>query len=248
MSSEVPARSHHNFWLGLFLAIGLIISTLIVSGTVSQVKLANQTITVKGYAEKRIRSDLIVWRGNFTARSAQIKEAYRILAADLVKVKEYLSSKGVAPDEVTVTSIETRTLYRRDEQGRPTDDITGYELLQGVEITSVEVDKVTTIARKSTELIEKGVLFHSRPPQYLYTRLSDVKIEMVAEATKDARERAQQLAVNSGSKIGTLRSATMGVFQITRAHSTEISGYGMYDTSSLEKDIKAVVTVSFSID
>jgi len=248
MNSEGLARIHSNPWLGVSLAIGLIISTIIVANMVKTVKLANQTITVKGYAEKRIRSDLIVWKGSFSSRSSQIKEAYRLLSRDLSEVKEYLTSKGIREDQIIVSSINTRNIYRRDEQGRPTDEIIGYELFQEIEIRSNEVDKLTNIARESTELIEKGVLFHSHPPQYFYTKLSDLKIEMVAEATKDAKERAEQLAIYSGCKIGSLRSANMGVFQITRAYSTEISGYGIYDTSSLEKDIKAVVTASFSID
>lgn len=248
MNSEGVPRIHSNLWLGVSLAIGLIVSTVIVANMVKTVKLANQTITVKGYAEKRIRSDLIVWRGSFTTRSSQIKDAYRLLSRDLSQVQEYLTSKGIPEDQIIVSSINIRKIYGRDEKGRPTDEIVSYELRQEVEIQSSEVNKLTDIARESTELIEKGILFHSLPPQYFYTKLGDLKIEMVAEATKDARQRAEQLAIHSGCKVGSLRSASMGVFQITRAYSTEISGYGIYDTSSLEKDIKAVVTASFSID
>ena len=248
MHSDGLPKIHSNLWLGVSLAVGLIVSTIIVANMVKTVKLANQTITVKGYAEKRIRSDLIVWRGSFSVRSSDLKEAYRMLSLDLSEVKKYLVSKDIPEDQITVSSIMTRTMFKRDEHGRATDEITGYELRQEVEIESNDVDKVTNIARESTELIEKGVLFHSNPPQYFYTKLSDLKIEMVAEATRDARERAEQLAINSGCEVGSLRSASMGVFQITRAYSTEISGYGIYDTSSLEKDIKAVVTASFSID
>ena len=90
--------------------------------------------------------------------------------------------------------------------------------------------------------------FQSSEPQYFYTKLSDLKIEILAEATKDARQRVEQLAINSGCKVGTLRFASMGVLQITKAYSTEVSDYGIYDISSLEKDVKAVVTCGFSID
>ncbi len=247
MNSQGMPRVHSNLWLGMSLAIGMIISTIIVASTVKKIKLANQTITVKGYAEKRIRSDFIVWRGNFSARSPRLTEAYQALKNDLALVKEYLVNEGVPEDQVTFSAVITRTLYARDEHGRPTEEITGYELIQEVEIQSSEVDKVAAIARESTELINKGVHFRSDPPQYFYTKLGDLKIQMLAEATQDARERAEQIAINSGCKLGTVRSAQMGVFQITRAHSTEISGYGIHDVSSLEKDVKALVTVSFSI-
>lgn len=247
MNSQGISKTHSNLGLGIALAIGLIVSTIIIANTVKRVKLANQTIAVKGYAEKRIRSDFIVWMGSFSARSSEITEAYKILKGDLALVQEYLEEEGVPRDQITFLSIFTRTIYARDEQGRPTDEIAGYELIQNVEIQSSEVDKVATIARESTELINKGVHFRSDPPQYFYTKLGDLKIQMLAEATKDARERAEQIAINSGCEVGTVRSAQMGVFQITRAHSTEISGYGMHDVSSLEKDVKAIVTVSFSI-
>ncbi|MCJ7576857.1 MAG: SIMPL domain-containing protein [candidate division Zixibacteria bacterium] len=248
MNSEGLSKIHSNLWLGVSLAIGLIVSTLIVANMVKTVKLANQTITVKGYSEKRIRSDFIVWKGSFTYRASQITEAYKSLSHDLSLVEEYLTSKGIPKDQITVSSISTRTMPKYDEKGRPTDEIASYELSQEVEIQSSEVDKVAAIAREATELINKGVYFQSQPPKYFYTKLSDLKVEMVASATKDARQRAEQLAVNSGCKVGSLRSATMGVFQITKAYSTEMADYGIYDTSTLEKDIKAVVTASFSIE
>ena len=248
MNAEVSSKIHSTLWLGISLAIGIIISTVIISNTVTRIKLANQTITVKGYAEKRIKSDLIVWKGFFTVRGSQLTEAYALLDRDLSLVKEYLVSKGIAENEIVVSSIRTRTIYGRDAQGRPTDQVSGYELEQQVEVRSNQVEKIAAIARESTELINKGVHFQSLEPQYFYTKLSDLKIEMLAAATKDARQRAEQLALNSGSKLGSLRSASMGVLQITRAYSTEVSDYGIYDVTSLEKDIKAVVTVSFSID
>lgn len=248
MNPEISSKIHSTLWLGITLALGLIISTLVISNTVTRVKLANQTITVKGYAERRIKSDLIIWKGFFTVRGAKLTEAYALLNRDLSLVKEYLVSKGVLENDIIGSSIKTRTFYGRDEQGRPTDQIAGYELEQQVEIHSNNVDKISGIAREATELINKGVRFQSLEPQYFYTKLSDLKIEILAEATKDARIRAEQLAINSGSKVGSLRSAYMGVLQITKAYSTEVSDYGIYDTSSLEKDVKAVVTVSFSID
>ena len=248
MNQEVSSRIHSNLWLGITLAIGLIISTLIIAGTIKTVKLANQTITVKGYAEKRIRSDFIVWKGSFTTRATQITEAYKTLERDLAMVEEYLVSQGIPKDQIIVSSINTRSIQKLNERGIPTDEVASYELFQQIEVQSNEVDKVASIARQSTELINKGIVFNSNPPQYFYTKLGDLKIDMVASATKDARQRAEQLAINSGCNVGSLRSASMGVFQITRANSTEMSDYGMYDTSSLEKDIKAVVTVSFSID
>jgi hypothetical protein len=110
------------------------------------------------------------------------------------------------------------------------------------------VDKVAQIARQATELINQGILLESMPPEYHYTKLGELKIEMLSEAAKDAKERAKQIASSTGSDIGSVRSAKMGVMQITPADSNEVSDYGMNDTTALEKDITAVVNVSFAIE
>jgi hypothetical protein len=88
----------------------------------------------------------------------------------------------------------------------------------------------------------------SQPPQYLYTQLSQLRVEMVAEATKDAQARAEAIAKSTGNTVGSIRSAKTGVFQITSRNSTDVSDYGIYDTSSLEKDITAVVSVQFGME
>ncbi|MHB9057155.1 MAG: SIMPL domain-containing protein, partial [Paludibacteraceae bacterium] len=109
------------------------------------------------------------------------------------------------------------------------------------------IDKITEISRSITELINKGVPFQSNAPQYLYTKIADLKIEMLAAATKDATNRAQMIAENAGSKLGGLKSASMGVFQITRQYSNDVTDYGINDTTSLEKEITAVVNCQFNI-
>jgi hypothetical protein len=115
-------------------------------------------------------------------------------------------------------------------------------------VRSNDVDKIEKLAREATELINQGILLESSPPEYLYTKLGDLKIEMLAEAAKDAKVRAQQIASSTGSSIGSVRTARMGVMQITPADSNDVSDSGMNDTSSLEKDITAVVNVGFAVD
>jgi hypothetical protein len=93
---------------------------------------------------------------------------------------------------------------------------------------------VAAASRKITELIQEGVVVESSAPTYIYTKLADLKIEMLAEATKDATARARQIAENSGARLGAIREARMGVMQINPVHSTAVSDSGNNDTSSLE--------------
>jgi hypothetical protein len=119
---------------------------------------------------------------------------------------------------------------------------------QTVEVTSNDIDKVAHASNEATRLIEDGIYINSEPPRYLYTKLAELKIQMLAEASKDARVRADQMAMNMGSKVSSLQSAKMGVMQINAANQSEVSAEGTNDTTSLEKDIMAIVTASFGVD
>ena len=163
-------------------------------------------------------------------------------------MKQYLISKGIAENQITISSISTTSLKKQDANGGETSEITGYSLRQQLEVRSNEVDKIAQIARESTELINQGILIESNPPQYFYTQLGDLKIEMLGEAAKDAKTRAEKIAASTGNSIGTVRSARMGVLQITAADSTEVSDGGISDTSTIDKDMTAVVNVSFAVN
>ena len=235
--------------LGVCIAVATIASSVILSGGFLKVmKFTREQISVTGSATKEIRSDYIVWSGMVERREADLKTAYKGLAEDMAKVKAYLASKGVNENEINVSQVVTATIYKKNEKGNDTNDIQGYTLSQNVEIRSKEIDRVTTVSRESTELIDQGVQLTSGAPEYFYTKLDELKIEMLAKATDNAKQRAESMAKATGNKIGFMRSARMGVFQITPITSTDVSDWGMNDTTSLDKKVMAVVTVSFAIE
>lgn len=237
-----------SFMAAVVLAVGLVIATVIGGWFFVKGKRGDQTITVTGSARKRITSDLVVWRSAVSYQSPVLSDAYRSLSEAVPRVKAYLISKGIPENQITVSSISSQTLHGRTSDGVETSEITGYSLRQELSVRSTEVQKIEQIAREATELINQGILIESMAPQYLYTKIGDLKIEMLAEAAKDAKVRAEQIAQSTGSSIGSVRTARMGVLQITAADSNEVSDYGMNDTSSLEKDITAVVNIGFEVD
>lgn len=233
--------------VSIILVIGAIVSVIIFTNGLVQIKSSKTNITVTGSAKKQITSDMIVWSGYFSANSASLQDAYAVLETSRKKVKNYLVNKDLKEDELVFSSISTEPLYMMDYNGDYTNEIESYTLTQTVTISSTEIDKVADISRSATELLHEGVEFQSNEPQYLYTKLADIKVEMLAEATKDAKKRAQMIAENAGSKLGGLTYADMGVMQITPLYSDEISDYGISDTSSLEKEITAVVHCQFEV-
>ena len=235
--------------LGVCIAVATIVSSVILSGGFLKVmKFTSEKISVTGSATKEIKSDFIVWKGMFSRRDVALKTAYEVLRSDLEKVKQYLASKAVDQNEIIISPVTTTTLYQKNEKGYDTNDIQGYRVSQEVEIRSKDVDKIAQVSRESTELIDQAIEFESPAPEYFYTKLDELKIEMLAKATQNAKQRAESMVKATGNKIGFMRNARMGVFQITPVTSTDVSDWGMNDTTSLDKKVMAVVTVSFAIE
>lgn len=233
--------------LGLFLAAGLVGAAYLGADAIRDVKSQYQTVEVKGYAERAIVSDFATWTGRFTTRSKDLADAYRVLERQRGDVLAFLKETGCRDEELEVSPVITEVLYRRTDQGMFTNDVEGYALSQEVTLSAGDIDRVARVSKESVNLVKRGIELWSNRPQYFYTKLGDLKIEMLGEATADARRRAEVLASNSGSTIGALRYARQGVFQITPALSTEVSDYGQNDTSARDKSIKSVVTIGYEI-
>ncbi|MBP9733716.1 MAG: SIMPL domain-containing protein [Candidatus Omnitrophica bacterium] len=235
--------------LGICIATATIVSSVILSqGFLKVMRFTREQISVTGAAQQVITSDYMVWSSSFGRRDLTLKDAFKGLQADLETVRAYLLEKGIKEDEIFNSPVTTQTLYKKTSKGSETNDIEAYRVSQAVEVRSYNVDKVTDIYRDSTELIEKGVEYETYSPQYFYTKLDELKIEMLAKATENAKARAENMVHATGNKIGFMRAARMGVFQITSVNSTDVSDYGVNDTSSLEKKVTAVVNVSFAIE
>ena len=200
----------------------------------------NAYIAVTGSATKSFVSDLIVWRGSFSQKAMTSKEAFEKLKTDTESVKAYLLDKGVQENEIVFSSIEMNENYEREynQDGRITRNIfAGYTLTQRVTIESDEVDKIERISRDITELIDLGIQFFSLLPEYYYTGLDELKLDLIAKATENTRIRAETIARESGGKIVKLRSASLGVFQITAENSSaeSYSSGGAFDVMSKNK-------------
>ena len=232
------------------IGLAIVLSAIFLGN--SYVKRANppQVISVTGLGTQNFTSDLIVWEGTFVTFNSDLKNAFEKLNRDKDLVKEYLVSKGVPENSIIFNSVQT--LEQRDnkyENGNYVGSIfRGYELSQSLQIESAEVSKIEQVSREITELLNKGVQFTSLAPRYYYTQLADLKIEMISKATEDARVRAEKIAENSGSKLGELISAKMGVFQITGQNSDEAYSWGgAYNTSSKNKTASITMRLEYKV-
>jgi hypothetical protein len=243
-----------NIIIALILAMAMIISCYLGVYGLAQYKAKKNSIDIKGSATQQITSDLIVWTGAFTVQADDLKKGYSRLGEDKDKVIKYLTGKGLSEETLVFSSITTNKIYGQNEYGSYTNEVTGYNLTQMVTISSNEIDKITEISRDATELLNEDVQFQSYAPEYIYTKLADLKVSLLADATKDATIRAQMIAENSGSKLGKLKKAKVSSVQITPLYTSKINYYDDYyyyidrDTASLEKEVTVVVSCSFEID
>jgi len=228
---------------GLALATALVASTYLVSRTWLSISSAN-VITVTGSAQKNVVSDLAIWRGSFSVENHDLLEAQRGLKEARLKVEAFLQQRQINP--FTVHPIQIQEIRSRDnvQENR----IVAYRLSQTVEIQSDLVAKLSSLGTEAGELVQSGVAFVPNPPEFIFTQIAEAKLELLAEATADAKARAERMAQQGGREIKQLRSARMGVFQITPPHSTETSWEGVNDTTTVDKSVRATVNATFLLE
>ena len=233
-------------------SLGFVIGFALLGNAIKNRNKSENTISVTGLGTKKFTSDLIAWSGNFSRNSFELKSAYDELANDKKIIENYLISKGIPKNEMVFSAVDIQKQFRNytDSNGNyQQGEFAGYNLTQNVSIKSKEVAKIENISRNITEIINRGIEFTSSSPQYFYTKLSDVKQEMIANATKDAKERAEKIAENAGSSLGNLKKATMGVIQITAPNSNEDYSYGgTYNTTSKEKEASITIKLEYEVD
>ncbi len=224
-------------------ALGFIIGLAFLGSAIKNRNKSENTISVTGLGSNKFTSDLIAWSGNFSRNSFELKAAYDELANDKKIIENYLISKGIAKNQMVFSAVDIQKQfnYGTDANGRSTQTFNGYQLSQSVSIDSKEVAKVENLSRNITEIINLGIEFTSSPPSYFYTKLADVKHQMIADATKDAKQRA--------AKLGNLKKATMGITQITAPNSTEEYSYGgTFNTSSKDKEASITIKLEYEVN
>ena len=237
------------FLLGATLAFGLALSAYIIGQAAVKVTSENN-VKVKGSSMRLVESDFSHWSGKYSVTAKTQGEGLDKLDQARKTVEKYLIDAGLKKEDLSFGRIYSEENYEviTDAKGNRTSKLSGYTLSQSVSVASSQVYVIEKISRESTSLIKKGMDFTSGSPSYTISDLDKYKMELLAEATKNATARAEVLANNSKGKIGALVSASQGVFQITAPASSDISGYGEYDKTTIMKEVKAVVTLEFKVE
>ncbi len=233
---------------GLMLALGLVVSSYLVSDAVRDVKMSHQIIKVRGYAEVEAEADFVVWKVTLAARGTRLADSYEVLEKSRAEALAFLEERTIAANAVQLQAVRTQEIKGRDEKGRSTNAVEGYRLTQNVEVSSSDVHLVARVATEISDLIKQGIEIQATEPAYYYSGVNDLKSQLLVAATEDARERARTLAEGSGVRLGALKAARQGAFSVRSASATSISSEQAFDdVSSIAKKVTAVVTVDYAM-
>ncbi|MFA6273765.1 MAG: SIMPL domain-containing protein [Candidatus Paceibacterota bacterium] len=229
---------------GLILGLSLIISAGIGSFTFYKLR-SMDYISTTGSSRKSVISDKVKWTSSITrqAQISTIKESYVKMDNDLKEVKNFLATNGILAESIDISPVFMNEIWDQNQASEKK-----YNLVQNITVQSTDIEKISNLTKNTNSLVaEKGILFSTNSLEYFYSKLPETRIELLASAVQDAKARAEQLANAGGKKIGVLKSASSGVVQVMSPNSMEISDYGMYDTSSINKEIMVAVKASFEI-
>jgi hypothetical protein len=232
-------------------ALGLIITAFVLANAYKYRFRSAEEISVVGLAEVDFTSDLIVWNGSFERKAMNLRDAYTALKNDETAIRTYLKEKGVPDSSVVISAVSIDKEFENayDSRGNVASVFSGYKLSQRVKIQSKDMDRVEALSRQVTELIEKGIEFKSEAPRYYYTQLANLKMDLLAKASEDAKLRAETIARSVNSSLAKLKKANMGVFQITGKNSDEDYSYGgTFNTADKQKTASITIRMDYRLN
>jgi hypothetical protein len=167
---------------------------------------------------------------------------YDIIARDLGLVRKLVASKGFQESDVVASPLFMDQMYDQDKNAE-----TRYNLRQMVTLQSPDVAKITDVSKAIPTLASQGAIVSVQSLEYYYSKLPELRVTLLSSAIKDAMNRADSIVQSTGHKVGSIRSASSGVVQVLPVNSVEVSDYGSYDTSSVDKDVMVTVKATFGM-
>lgn len=240
---------------GMLLAFGLIICGWVLGSEIKAIKLSDRYVAVKGLVERKVKSDLAIWPIDYKEAGDNLASLYAKTESDKTTILQFLSQQGIQSSEVEIGVV--RVVDRQtNEYGNAEKAAHRYIVQQQITVRTARVDLVAEAAQKAMLLVQRGIVLGSDRGEtltYKFTGLNSIKPDMISEATRNARAAANRFAADSGSKVGSIRSANQGVFSILAADQassdTEESAYtGESADSSLMKTVRVVTSVEYYLE
>ena len=231
----------------VMLAVGLAVSGWFVGHGFVQARKADRIVTVKGVAEQEAKADLALWALRFVATGNDLTEVQRKIARDSDTVRSFLTGNGFKPDEIENRDLQV--VDRLAQQYQQGEIESRFIIAQTVALRTPDVDRVATAMAHLGELVAAGLVLSednqwTAGPTYVFSGLNALKPAMIAEATRNARAGAEQFAADSGSRVGKIRQANQGVFQILPRDDFP----GAQEAKQVHKMVRVVSTIDYMLE
>lgn len=204
----------------------------------------NDTLSVTGSTKTHVTSDQgkLTLSISRTASMDKLADGYSGIARDLVLVNNLLKKESVATEEIVISPVSMSQMYDQNNNNE-----IKYQLTQTITIQINDVQKITKISQSIPSLVAQGAIVSVQSLEYYYSKLPDLRVSLLSEAVKDAKARAEKIAEGSGRGVGNVQSVSSGVVQVLSPNSVDVSDYGSYDTSNIEKDVMVTIKASFRL-
>lgn len=234
----------------LIVGLSIIVAVAIAVAGVVSITHNQDIISVTGLGETEFEADQIVWTAAISVENTDKLAGYKQMERDGKQVLDYLTAAGLDEKQITVSFVDMNQNFTSVyENGNYAGErFRCYVFRQSFTITSDSVDKVERISREISALIAQGINIESYSPEYYYTQLNDLKLEVIEKASADAKDRAQKVVRNAGGRLGKAQKASLGVFQITGTATDEkYSSGGTFNTQSRHKKARITVRMEYRI-
>lgn len=234
-------------WVVILTLLALCLSAYLISNGLRR-KPPGEYISVTGMSEQQFNSDQIVVNIDFVVQTLDMKSTYQKAKQNSETIKQFLLQKGLQTSEFQTNGITIQKTfeYETDDNGRGRSVFKGFSARQVFTLKSNRIDEVEKISKEAMELIESGIELNVSQPEFYYSKLQDLKLELIRKAAADAKARAEKIAESSNCSLGPLRKSNLGIFQITGEFENESFTYGgAFNTSNKSKKARITVGSSF---
>jgi len=235
----------------LLIAIGLFAGGWALGAQIKAIRLSDRSVTVKGLAERTVKSDLAVWSLNYKETGDDLSVLYAKTEADKKTIVQFLTQQGLQPSEIELGIVQV-TDTQANENGDRFRPLHRYIVEQDITARTPHVDLIASASHETMKLLQAGIVLEGNSGLiYKFTGLNSVKPDMISEATRNARAAAERFASDSGCKVGSIRQASQGTFSILAANSggaNEEAAWGSDDNSSLMKTVRVVSSIQYDLE
>lgn len=242
--------------LGCLVALGLIVGGWALGAQIKAAKLGDRYVSVRGLAERTVKSDLAIWPLNYSEAGNDLPSLYSRVESDKKIILQFLTQQGIQSPEIELGIVNVVDNQANEIKGKQS--LHRYVVSQQITVQTTRVDQVASAAQKTASLIQQGIVLSQSNFNggltYKFNGLNSIKPDMITEATRNARAAAERFAQDSGSSVGTIRDASQGVFSILAANSgvpADSDGSGSFGNeadSSLMKTVRVVTQVDYFLE